>query len=115
MFDFRERFRVQSPKGPYVGYGVIDAESGRWLTEVDLPAVQALTVAATLMAAAATRDVRYADLVRAVVPPRAVRIGSQEGAIAAWAAGPDGWLGFVLVDGEMQARWESADKLTPGE
>ncbi|MEU4390165.1 hypothetical protein [Kribbella sp. NPDC023855] len=113
MFDCRERFRVQSPKGPYVGYGVCDAESGRFLTEVDLRAEQALTTAAALMVAAAPREVRYANLIRAVVPPRPVRVASGSGLLAAWAAGADDWRGYVLVDGEMQASWLPQNDLQP--
>lgn len=113
MFDCRERFRVQSPKGPYVGYGVFDAESGRFLTEVDLPAEQALTIAAALMVGAAPREVRYAKLIRAVVPPRNLTVASGAGLLAAWAAGVEGWRGFVLVDGEMQTRWLPQNDLKP--
>jgi hypothetical protein len=113
MFDCRERFRVQSPKGPYVGYGVCDAEASGFLTEVDLRPEQALTVAAALMVAAAPREARYTGLIRAVVPPRAVEVASRPGLLAAWAASAEGWRGFVLVDGDMQAKWLPQTDLRP--
>jgi hypothetical protein len=113
MFDFRDRFAVQSPKGPYVGYGVRDAHSGGFLTEVDLPADQALTVAVALINAAAPRAVRHSGQIRPVAPPRAVRVGPQAALLAAWAVGADGWVGLVLVDGAMNAKWLPAADLQP--
>ncbi|GAA3577035.1 hypothetical protein [Kribbella ginsengisoli] len=115
LIDFHARFRVESPKGPYVGYGVLDVQSGHFLTEVDLQAELALVVAARLMVAAAPKDWRHANRIRAVLPPRVVRLASQSGQLGIWAASPSGWLGFVLLDGEMRARWVPAGELVQEE
>jgi hypothetical protein len=83
----------------------------RW--EEPLRPEQALEVAAALMVAAGPRKARYTGVIRAVVPPRAVEITSRPGLLAARAASADGWHGFVLVDGEMQAGWLPPADLKP--
>lgn len=115
VIDFRARFRIESPKGPYVGYGVLDVHSGHFVTEVDLQGEHALVIAARLMVAAAPRELRYANRIRAVLPPRPVRLVSKPGILGVWASASTGWLGFVLLDGEMHARWVPAGELVQQE
>jgi hypothetical protein len=99
MFD-RRRYRVSSPKGPFVGYGVWDDQEQTWLTAVDLAGADALRLAAHLFVAGCPRD--RPGAVRWIDPVRPARIKSEEGersgVIAAWVRERDGWLGYVLID-----------------
>jgi hypothetical protein len=114
MFDSRDRFRVESPKGPYVGYGVADTDGGRWLTAVDLPGSEAMIVVGMLMVAAADRDLR-GDRIRVVSPPRPITLpDGPAGLLSVWAVGSVGWMGYVLVDGAMRANWVPASLLKSG-